>query len=1449
MKKSTKKILIIGIAVLLLVAAGVTAWLLLQDKDEAIVDDRTVLLSETELTLVQGSSYTLSARLSLGKGEFVWSSSDESVATVTQDGIVNCVGIGNVVITASYGDKSASCTITVILPDYFPVFSQPDQTLSIVVGQSYPIDHTVTFNGETVTAEMAYESEDPAIATVSADGYVTGVAEGETYVDVTANYKGLVTTMRAKIVVNANIVIQSDSSQVRLDTLPVPSLGLVDVKNLTLQVLKEGEDVTGTLSYTWTVDDDSIIAYTSSENSMEVAVKKAGTTVITATFELDGKTYDYRYHVNVVTTKLTVEPEEGYLTVDLSGVEGNINSVSLDGNNGSKYLTNQQLRIYKTALTAGEHPAEVKTSQRIYAFILDVDKEVVALRDETKTAQNNAYTVDMSYANIDWSEVLEFNVNNKDGNSLRKDNILSLKQSNTAYGNYKVDIITKGRIDYQFNLFCYTDKLSSSNVTSASTLLMFLQGAPNADFTLESDIDLCGEKFAGYVADFSGTLDGKGHVIKNFKIGSTTLFGSEGSDLTAGYLILNNTGVIKNVGFIYELIEVRDCNLTSLIGKNNGTVENCFANMHFTATHKSWNIAPLVNSNEGVGVVRNCVTVITKNTAAITTTRFGAVVAAAIGNSTTANCYGIYNDVLGSADQKYPHIADGITSTATVRGCSNYATSTQFFGAVKSFPEADGWSSYWKHAGDVVFFGNTPIASIIIPAQTVELTDGVYNVNLSAVSRTISGVSIDGKEYQSYLSGKTLSIPQSEITMGTHAVTISTTSGVQYTMELTCLIPGQSLENYVTLTFREGGTNRLIYINEQAPTLNVDFFVTEDLEGVAMGTVLVGNAKVYINGKLHTATLTYQKENNDPTRKGYIQLAVVAPTGWTPTKGNDNYASDPAVTLDLLIPEGIELGSTGKMTTATRYLLSKTTGLETGTAHPRKAITAEIANPADYVYSTEVDTTVTILGVRYADLTYINETTPRFVLNYYLDAALQDAANTGENVFAVASGATIYINGVAHSVDMNYVQDAAYLQVIVFNPYGWTPTKGTDNYASDPAITLDVLVPAGIQFSDGKTLEEAARHIFVKKTGLDTSGAHPKQVLDIPSEASDPAEYEYITEEEEPEAPLSFRDGGTNRLIYISEQTPTLNVDFFLTEDLTGVTAGTVINSNATVYINGVAHTATITYQKETVGEMKGYIQLAVSNPKGWTPTKGTDNYASDPAVVLDLLIPAETLLNGQELGTAMRYLLSKPVGLDTGTAHPRKAITAEEADPAEYEFATEASYVNITGYRYGRAIFVSKATPRLDLEFFTDVDLANTSGSTAVPYPVATGVTIYINGVAHQVNIGYNATTKVVAFSVENPVGWTPTEGGNSYATDPAVTFDILIPAGIEFSDGQILEQSVRYILTKSEGLVQTDVHPRKEMTAEVADPAEYVFATSLNRASFTETAAVARRIERFVK
>lgn len=74
-----------------------------------------ISLDRSALTLVSGGSTALTATVSPSNADqtVTWTSSDEAVATVAQDGTVTAVATGEAIITASAGAYRASCTVTV----------------------------------------------------------------------------------------------------------------------------------------------------------------------------------------------------------------------------------------------------------------------------------------------------------------------------------------------------------------------------------------------------------------------------------------------------------------------------------------------------------------------------------------------------------------------------------------------------------------------------------------------------------------------------------------------------------------------------------------------------------------------------------------------------------------------------------------------------------------------------------------------------------------------------------------------------------------------------------------------------------------------------------------------------------------------------------------------------------------------------------------------------------------------------------------------------------------------------------------------------------------------------------------------------------------------------------------------------------------------------------------
>ncbi len=145
------------------------------------VKSPAVSLNKTKATLyTKGSNkVTLKASLKDLTGNVVYTSSNAKVAAVNKTtGVVTAKAKGTAVITATCGDYTAICTVTVKTP----TLKLAKTSASIKVGKKTTIKATAT-----PTGTVKYTSSNKKIATVSSKGVVTGKKKGTAKITVTCN--------------------------------------------------------------------------------------------------------------------------------------------------------------------------------------------------------------------------------------------------------------------------------------------------------------------------------------------------------------------------------------------------------------------------------------------------------------------------------------------------------------------------------------------------------------------------------------------------------------------------------------------------------------------------------------------------------------------------------------------------------------------------------------------------------------------------------------------------------------------------------------------------------------------------------------------------------------------------------------------------------------------------------------------------------------------------------------------------------------------------------------------------------------------------------------------------------------------------------------------------------------------------------------------------------------
>lgn len=118
-----------------------------------------------------------------------WKSSDPAVAAVDGNGKVKPAGTGKATITATIEEKSGTAEVEVLLLKSIKLESP---AIVITVGSPNPPLKMAFMNekGDPLTlpdAKVEWKSADPNIATVGADGAITGVAPGSTTVNARVN--------------------------------------------------------------------------------------------------------------------------------------------------------------------------------------------------------------------------------------------------------------------------------------------------------------------------------------------------------------------------------------------------------------------------------------------------------------------------------------------------------------------------------------------------------------------------------------------------------------------------------------------------------------------------------------------------------------------------------------------------------------------------------------------------------------------------------------------------------------------------------------------------------------------------------------------------------------------------------------------------------------------------------------------------------------------------------------------------------------------------------------------------------------------------------------------------------------------------------------------------------------------------------------------------------------
>ena len=240
-----------------------------------VVSVTGVTLDKTSLTMTEGETQSLTATVTPDNAtdkSLSWSSSNNSVATISSDGQVTAVSAGSATITVKTNDggKTATCTVTVKAKVISVTgVSLNTTSLTMTEGDTQTLTATVSPSNAT-DKSVTWSSSNTSVATVSSSGVVTAKSPGTATITVRTNDGGKTAT--CTVTVKAKVI-------------PVTGISL----NTSSMTMKVGE--TKALSATVTPSNatDKTVTWISSNTSVatvdsngKVTAKSAGSTAISA---------------------------------------------------------------------------------------------------------------------------------------------------------------------------------------------------------------------------------------------------------------------------------------------------------------------------------------------------------------------------------------------------------------------------------------------------------------------------------------------------------------------------------------------------------------------------------------------------------------------------------------------------------------------------------------------------------------------------------------------------------------------------------------------------------------------------------------------------------------------------------------------------------------------------------------------------------------------------------------------------------------------------------------------------------------------------------------------------------------------------------------------------------------------------------------------------------------
>jgi trimeric autotransporter adhesin len=239
-----------------------------------------LIITATTNTVIAGSTITFILSYTNNQGQpapipagVVWSSSNNTIAAVNQQGVISGVVVGSAVITATLNATTAASANVTVTQSQERIEINPG-TVTVMQGNSANFT-VVYFNAAGITAPvpagLIWSSNNPAIVTITQQGMINAISAGQTTIKAMVNNLSTIAT----------VTVTSNTS---LATITLNPASILEINlNQTSSVIATGLNASGNpisgLNFTWASDNNSLVSV---NNSGTVTGMAYGTANITA---------------------------------------------------------------------------------------------------------------------------------------------------------------------------------------------------------------------------------------------------------------------------------------------------------------------------------------------------------------------------------------------------------------------------------------------------------------------------------------------------------------------------------------------------------------------------------------------------------------------------------------------------------------------------------------------------------------------------------------------------------------------------------------------------------------------------------------------------------------------------------------------------------------------------------------------------------------------------------------------------------------------------------------------------------------------------------------------------------------------------------------------------------------------------------------------------------------